>query len=322
MDELAFAGMAEIALQKLIDAAAEVQSGRGFAALSIPKRHGGSRRVLKPAPSVDTALTAANTALGSIYIPPPTVHGYVRGRGTISNATPHLGQPVVLCLDLKDFFSSVSSSHVRASLAGLGLESNLTGLLEELTCVRGALPAGFPTSPTLSNIVFQDMDIALEAFAQANALTYTRYADDMSFSGRVITDETLAAIESILTGRGWSLNSQKSRFMRAGGPQYVTGLYVGLPDQPRIPRRMKRLLRMQLYFLQRYGYDDCHARSARTFGHKKVWGWIHYVNQLEPELAMRFSEVALKVDFDQPGRIDFDDEWDALLDELNVPEGL
>jgi RNA-directed DNA polymerase len=322
MNEVEFSRVSEISLTKMFDAAEEVASHRGFSRIAIPKRRGGKRHVLKPTPSVEAVLTAMNVGLGAVYAAPAAVHGYVRGRSTISNAAQHLAKPVVLCIDLRDFFPSISSGRIVAALNSLGFESGLTSLVERLTCVDGALPAGFPTSPILSNVVFESTDLVLESFALANGLDYTRYADDMTFSGRVITDSTLEAIESILLDEGWTLNHEKTRFMRVGGPQYVTGLYVGLPDRPRVPRRMKKLLRMQLYYLGKYGYRDCHLRSPRTFGHKKVLGWVHYLRQLEPELAASFDELAAGVDFDLPTRIGFDDEWDALLSDLGVSDEL
>ena len=86
-------------------------------------------------------------------------------------------------------------------------------------------------------------------------MTYTRYADDLTFSGESIDDDLRETIEQILSDQGYRINHTKTRFMRRGGPQYVTGLYVGEADQPHIPRRIKRLLRQQIYFIRQYGYE-------------------------------------------------------------------
>ncbi len=307
---------------KLLAAASSVQARTGFTMIRVPKRGCGGRLVHKATPAVDAQQSAVKMVLNDVYKPFPCVHGYVAGRGTYTNAEPHLGQPVILRVDLLSFFSSVTRAHLEKCLQQQSFDQDSTNLVLDLACVDDCLAAGFSTGPVLSNIAFTRTDSQLTSFAAAQGLQFTRYADDLTFSGSDICDNTLEAIREILEANSWTINDRKTRFMRAGGPQFVTGLYVGLPDRPRIPHRMKKRLRQQLYYLSIYGYDDCHARVPWTMGKRQARGWLNYISHVEPELGRELSEILQNVDFDLPRRIGFDDDWDAWLEEFGVPEDL
>lgn len=320
MKDQTFATLTGVALPRLELAATELQAGRGFSEVRIPKRRGGWRTTLRPTPSLDIVLTSVRNALSMLYKAPACVHGYVRGRDTTSNATPHCGQKVVLRVDLEDFFDTITPELVSSACMTYGLDAEAASLIAALSCPRGRLAAGFPCSPVLSNMVFSGTDEHLMDWSNLHHLTYTRYADDLVFSGDLIGDEHLLELSALLQGDGWHVNNGKTRFMRKGKAQFVTGLYVGLPDRPRIPRRLKRSLRLQLHYLKEHGYEDCHGRAPWTPGSRQVWGLIHYIRRLEPDLAQDLAETARSIDFQLPQRIGVDDEWDALLEDLGVPE--
>lgn len=317
-----FAIRCGLSLPKLEAAAECVTRGDGYHEVFIPKRQGGWRRTFRPTPSVDVALTAIRDGLSSLYTAPKYVHGYVRGRDTTTNARPHCGKKVVLRIDLEDFFGTINRMQIEETLRGLEFSEDLVSLIASMACIGDELPAGFPSSPVLSNMVFATTDEALAAFAESCGLSFTRYADDMAFSAETLGDAELEVIEAILNSNGWRLNEKKTRFMRSGKAQYVTGLYVGLADGPRIPRRLKRALRLHLYFLRKHGYDDCHSHVPWTPGHRKVWGLIHYIKRLEPSLANELAEAATGIDFQLPERLGVEREWDELLEDLGVPEWL
>src|SRR6202042_746067 len=123
-----------------------------------------------------------------------------------------------------------------------------------IVTIAGKLPIGISTSPYLSNLAFLSTDRSLAEYAQSEDLSFTRYADDLTFSGGV-ANRHLEDIERILDVAGWSVNTRKTAFMRRGGPQYVTGLYVGESDRPRIPRKIKRRMRWILHMISKFGYD-------------------------------------------------------------------
>ena len=263
-----------------------IRQGTAYVVRRIPKRRGGSRIVHMPSVELRSLLRLLHRQLESTlaYESHPAVYGYVPGRNIVGNAARHLGQAVVLCVDLKDFFGSIDRQMVVEALQRNGCDPELRELLAEVLTVNGVLPAGFSTSPFLSNVVFEETDEALAKIAENAGVVYSRFADDLTFSGE-LDDRFLEIVTDVLTDRGWSLNEKKTRFMRRGGPQYVTGLYVGT-DAPRISRRTKRRIRTQTHYIGLFGYQDHleHAREPQMI-HCSIRGWLHYAQQLEPKFV-------------------------------------
>ncbi|WP_420827696.1 reverse transcriptase family protein [Microlunatus panaciterrae] len=296
--------------------------GLGYSTLEVPKRGGGSRTVLRPVSELDHNLKLLRRGIDTLssYSPPEWVHGFVPKRSIVTNAQAHLSKEIVLRLDLSAFFESIKKSAVREAMLRFGFSDDASTLISDCCCIHGSLPAGFSTSPTLSNMVFLPTDDALHEWAGSRTLTYTRYADDLTFSGTDITDDDCAEIARMLSSAGYAVNARKTRFMRRGGPQYVTGLYVGESDQPHVPRRMKRLLRQQAYYIAQYGYSEAQTRSSRQFTPYQLRGWINYMGTLHPELAARLRCAIFARLPQAPERPDPSDYWDDLLDELHIPD--
>ena len=117
-------------------------------------------------------------------------------------------------------------------------------------------------SETIRVFTYPKADRSLAEYARSEGLSFTRYVDDLTFSGEV-TDRHSADIGRILDDAGWSVNTRKTAFMRRGGRQYVTGLYVGEPDRPRIPRKIKRPDAMDLAHDFRIRLRHLYARVRR-----------------------------------------------------------
>ncbi len=185
------------------------------------------------------------------------------------------------------FTDSISAKMVKASLRVQGYEDKAADTAVSIVTIAGKLPIGLNTSPFLSNLVFVDTDRALAEYAQSEGLSFTRYVDDLTFSG-VVTDHHLLGIERILDGAGWSVNPHKTAFMRRGGPQYVTGLYVGEADQPRIPRKIKRRMRWIVHIISKFGYDTYMAEfggEEEAMRRHRLLGWACYIAAVEPDLG-------------------------------------
>jgi hypothetical protein len=252
-------------------------------------RRGGCRSIVAPKGALD--VTTKNLYRGFAhelpYVAPPHVHGFVKGRSIITNAAQHLDKDCVLRVDLRRYFPSISTRAVVDALRAQGLDEAAGALGGELTTIRGHLPIGLSTSPYLSNLVFESTDVALAEFAAKEGLSHTRYVDDLIFSGEV-TDRHLAELTSILERCGWAVNARKTRFMRRGGPQYVTGLYVGCADRPRIPRRIKRRLRWIAHMIDAVGYESFMEEfGGNEYGLQPVRliGWARHVCAIEPDLG-------------------------------------
>lgn len=150
----------------------------------IPKSNGGRRLI--SAPRNDLKMIQRKI-LGYILerIPiHPSANGFRRERSIITNAENHMAQEIVIKIDAKDFFPSITYQRVKGVYANLGYPEKVADALTELTTYKGRLPMGAPTSPYLSNIVAIRLDRRFTNLSKKMDFRYTRYADDLAFSSK------------------------------------------------------------------------------------------------------------------------------------------
>lgn len=269
--------------------AREIEAGTAFRTFEFKKKSGGIRTLRKPNPLLDLVLKKTNEFFNKRgYVASPHVHGFVRGRSTYSNASEHLAQPVVVRLDIENFFESITSASVASGLTKLDFDVDAATIATRLTTVAGSLPVGFATSPFISNLVFAEADEQLANLAAEASMNYTRYADDMVFSG-ASTPEIIEAVRSVVASYGWTLNESKTRWMRKGASQYVTGLSVSDPQQPRIPKSLKRRMRWKLHMIERVGYEvymDKFDGELLNDHPRRLIGLSKYIAGIEPRIGV------------------------------------
>lgn len=245
-----------------------------------------------------------------LLIMPFSAHGFIKGRSVITNAQQHTQKKVVLNLDIKRFFDSISLEKIVESFIFFGFQRDMATVLARLLTINGRLATGFSTSPVLSNIVCVDMDNELQLLAGRYDATYTRYADDLTFSTHNFLP-LRKEIEAILKKYSFSINASKCRLFRRGGPQYVTGLTV-VDSKPRLSRQLKRAIRLELYYIKKYGF-----RGHFYYGLKKAaeigaypsnfsliafhgygfGGFTAFVNSIEPNLAKKIRDTLSQEEF-------------------------
>jgi len=152
----------------------------------IPKKSGGRREICSPQKGLKRIQRKLNIVFQAIYsnsIPKPA-HGFIKEKSIITNAKKHIGKKFVLNIDLQDFFPSVHFGRIKGLLQSepFSLNNNAAASIANLCCYKGKLPQGSPTSPILTNLICLRLDKQLNRFARENNLTYTRYADDITFS--------------------------------------------------------------------------------------------------------------------------------------------
>jgi len=191
-----------------------------------------------------------------LYQLEPTVwaHGFIRGKSIASNAAQHCGRQWVVNLDIKDFFPSVSRQQLVEVLAELLPDERECELVADLVTRRGRLPQGAPTSPHLANLAVRSMDHRLNEMARTFDWTYTRYADDMSFSGDAEPRSILSRARRIVSAEGFNLSERKTTMRGQHQRQSVTGLVVN--EKVALPREKRRRLRAMLHRLERPGELD------------------------------------------------------------------
>lgn len=204
----------------------------------VPKKDGGERLIETPDASVKKMLGLLNRYLQSVYLLEKTTaaYGFITGvkndddrRNVVTNAKKHLGKAYLLNIDLKDFFHAISKTQVMQIFQErpFRFKPELAELLASLCTYQERLPMGTPTSPVLSNFACRSLDRALLAFASDMIWTYTRYADDMSFSSsKLIAAEKVHSVRQIIEKEGFRVNERKVTVYGPDDDKIVTGLLV------------------------------------------------------------------------------------------------
>jgi retron-type reverse transcriptase len=204
----------------------------------LQKRSGGQRLIEAPKPRLKEIQRRILTSILDKVPAHPAVHGFVRGRSIQTFAAPHVGQPVVLRMDLQDFFPSFPGARVQTVFRTFGYPESVADLLGGI-CTnatprdvwphrepfdRPHLPQGAPTSPALANICTYRADCRLAGLARSDGVAYTRYADDLAFSGDADFDRFSIHAAAILNEEGLNVNHRKTRVMHQGVRQHLAGL--------------------------------------------------------------------------------------------------
>ena len=150
----------------------------------LPKASGGERLIESPNKKISAIQHQLLSVLEEAYKPHPCAYGYISKRSAFKNACQHMGKKLVLNIDLKDFFPSIHFGRIKGIFQHKPFElpPNIASILANICCYKGHLPQGAPTSPILSNLVSAKMDKQFFNFARSKRCTYTRYADDITFS--------------------------------------------------------------------------------------------------------------------------------------------
>lgn len=285
---------------------------RSYHEFGIPKRSGGLRRILAPTGYVKAVQKCIAAFLSREFTPHACAMGFTLGRSVGTNAAQHVGRSHVLNIDLNDFFTSIGAPKVEHSLVRLGVEPMTAQLVSTLCCyplrdetgrIRNVLPQGAPSSPVLSNIVCGMMDIRLSALAGRFGLVYSRYADDMTFSGsfrdnsygdRLLSGDGdfFREMSRIVSENGFTLNPKKIRLAHQGDRMEVTGLTVN--EKVNVPRSFAKNLRAAIHQMEHYVPDDSQMRQ--------VAGRLAYMRMIKGpqdptylKLHRRFRRICYKV---------------------------
>ncbi|WPB73401.1 reverse transcriptase family protein [Archangium violaceum] len=266
-----------------------------YVTFSIPKRNGGRRLIMAP----KRRLKALQRKLLPLLVDKLPVsghaHGFRAGRSIRTGAEPHVGKAVVLKMDLADFFPSVTYVRVRGLLISLGygytVAATLAALMTEaerqpveMNGVRLHVPVGpracvqgAPTSPGLCNAVVRRLDLRLAGLARKHGFSFTRYADDLCFSGGSLEalKELRAGAKRLIEAEGFRVNEAKTRVARRGRRQQVTGVVVN--ETLGLSRQERRKLRAAIHQARKEGTGP--EAAAR------IEGKLAYLSMLNPEQA-------------------------------------
>lgn len=286
------------------EAATRVHYTRFF----IPKKDGSKRAIWAPNKKLKAAQRWILREIVERLPVHGAVHGFLAGRSTLTNAAAHVNSDIVVEIDLKDFFPTVTLARVKGVFRKAGYREPVAILLA-LLCTEAprevveregktwflalgprCLPQGAPTSPALTNALGLRMDRRLSGLARKLGWRYTRYADDLTFSrpvgasGKPRTGLLIGGVGRIVESEGFAVHPDKTHVARAGGRQQVTGLVVNGDQAPRVPRRTRRNLRAALYNLEKGGA----LREGESL--ETLHGLASYVHMADAEEGRRLLE--------------------------------
>ncbi len=253
-----------------------------YKVFSVPKKSGGTRQISAPSSPIKVIQRNLKQVLETIYNPKPSTQGFVVGRSIVSNARLHKKRRFVLNVDLENYFPTIHFGRVRGLFMGnpYCLNDEVATVLAQICCYEGVLPQGAPTSPIISNMICARLDAKLQQLAKEHQCTYSRYADDITFSiSRSRFPTALARLSDIgqvevgnelslvIQENGFQVNSKKTRLQEKQQRQEVTGLTVN--RYPNVQRRFIKKVRGMLYAWEKYGLDSTSQRYYEIHaGHK------------------------------------------------------
>lgn len=251
-----------------------------YQSFTIPKRSGNAnRRIYAPVKKLKYIQRIIAETLSLIYKTPDCVHGFTKKKSTATNAAQHLKKRTVVKIDLADFFPSISSGRIHGLFQSkpFNFPNEIANTLTNLTCHKGILPQGAPTSPILSNMICFRMDRAIMQYARQNKLKYTRYADDLTFSSttkRAITNIATFSSDGLITispdvvgiieNNGFTINDTKTGAYGKGTRQVVTGIVVN--QKCNFKRDDYRFLRNLLHYWRSNGPEAAAKRYVSARG--------------------------------------------------------
>jgi RNA-directed DNA polymerase len=270
--------------------------------IRLKKANGKGKRLLQePSMSLKKIQRKLSVGLGAVYalIRPEQVHGFVRSSkderiGIVSNARAHIEGKFVLNMDLKDFFHGVSAKKVKEVLRSelFLFDDHLSAVIALLLTYQGRLPQGASSSPVLSNLVCIPLDEQLRILSIERGWTYTRYADDLTFSGTLpFSDEDLIVLRKVVEEQGFQVNHRKTRRKGIGRKQKVTGLVVN--TKINVDRKLIRQVRAMLHDARMNGLN---AAAFRHFKNAVSDPESKYLNRLQGYISF-IGMVRGKEDF-------------------------
>lgn len=275
------------------------EPGSAYVEFEVPKATGGTRRIAAPRRPLRAAQRKIVDDILSLVPVHRSAHGFVPARSTVTNAEPHVGAAIIVKMDLLDFFPSIHYRRVVGLFEELGYPTEAAEALAGVCTYRpkladgrmvwpGLLPQGAPSSPAITNLICRRLDARLSALAKKAGATYTRYADDLTFSFASEPDKVgrfLWWVDQICQQEGFTENTKKRRIFRKSSQQRVTGIVVN--EHLSVPRKLRRRFRAILSNVKKNGV------AAEARGRDDLEAYLHgfaaYVRMIQPALGAKLA---------------------------------
>lgn len=252
----------------------------------LPKGNGEYRELCVPDDFLKTIQRRIAERLLAYEEISPFATAYRFGGSTLENAVPHVGQPVLLKMDIRHFFDHIIYPLVKEKAFPTDRYSESNRILLTMLCMfKDTLPQGAPTSPVISNIIMKDFDNTIGSWCMSREIAYTRYCDDMTFSGDFEPTEVIKLVAYELRKMGLFINDKKTTVVRDGQKKIVTGIVVN--EKPNVSAEYRRKLRQDLYFCQKFGVAEHMRRTGIAISEeqyiRRLLGKVNHVLTIAPD---------------------------------------
>ncbi|MBF2708541.1 retron St85 family RNA-directed DNA polymerase [Flavobacterium soyangense] len=279
----------------------------------ITKKNGKKRPISEPLPSLkEIQIWILKNILENIPVS-PFAKAYKPKMRLIENLKFHKNQPKVFTLDLENFFPSIKIEAVEKIFLKLGYSKIVSELLAKLCTKDNALPQGAPTSPYLSNLVFRDADAIISEFCKQRKIKYTRYADDLSFSGDFDENELLDKVTETIKTLNLRINESKTKLMTPDMRQTVTGIVVN--NKPQVEFNKRNELRQAMYYIKKFGFEEhrVYKEISQANYLEHLLGKINFVLQINPKDYEFSAYKALLIELKKKQNLKIKKELPLLL---------
>jgi len=274
------------------------QRNSSYHRFNIPKKSGGYRVIEAPNDELKSKQLWIKDNIIDKFKVSDAAKGFKRCCSIYDNALMHVNKELVINIDIKDFFPSIKYNQVFRFFNYIGYNVQVSHLLTKLcTNNRNALPQGAPSSPPLSNIILLKLDKRLSKLALSSECAYSRYADDITFSGKKNIKSLVPIIINIINDEGFEINQAKLRLQYANQRQEVTGLIVN--KKVSLDKRTIKRLENAIYYCRKYGVSDhmTKIQCDKSYYKEHLFGLAYFVKMIEPKKGQDYLEQLNKIEW-------------------------
>lgn len=256
---------------------------------SIPKKSGGVRQIEAPSKRLKEIQRWIKDEIVDKFVVSEYATGFRKNMSIVYNARKHVGKELVINMDIKDFFPSVTYAEILLMFMYIGYRKDVAHLLTKLcTNAENVLPQGSPASPSISNHILLKLDKRLGRLAESVGADYSRYADDITFSGKRGISTIIPLVEQIVEEEGFLVNENKTRLQYNNQRQEVTGLIVN--NKIAVSSMIEDEIRNVIYFIKKYGVDDHmkHIGCNKSFYMEHLYGIAYFINMVDRDKGKKY----------------------------------
>ena len=283
----------------------------------IPKKNGKTRHIAAPKTQLKTAQRGILDQILQKAEVSELSHGFIKSRSVLTSAKSHQAGPDLLInMDLENFFPTITFERVRGLFQSFGYSGYIASLLAMICTycermpleIKGEtkyiktsdriLPQGSPASPMITNIICRKMDKRMNGLCQKLGLTYTRYADDMSFSyrgdtGNFAVGSFLNSVRKIIEEEGFHIKEEKTHILRKNNRQYITGIVIN-NEQIGVPKKWVKILKASIHNAEKLQNSGGHVSNHTKNEISGKIAWLRSVNETRYKKVIDHGTELLK----------------------------